>query len=78
MITLNEYYENFLQNIHFTANSRSEMNSQSFFEVICESLVESGDLTLDYLPSPYIKTGIEVSGWDFDEERSLLTLLICE
>ncbi|MGL6066102.1 MAG: AIPR family protein, partial [Cetobacterium sp.] len=78
MITLNEYYENFMQNIHFTANSRSEMSPQSFFEVICESLVESGDLTLDYLPSSYIKTGIEVSGWDFDEERSQLTLLICE
>lgn len=78
MITLNEYYENFIQSVYATANSRKEMNPQSFFEVICESLVESGDLTMNYLASPYIKIGIEVSGWDFDEERKQLTLLICE
>lgn len=78
MITINEFYEIFTQNIFFTANTRSEMTPQSFFEVICETLVESGDLTLNYLPSPYQKTGLEVSGWDFDEDRKVLTLLVCE
>lgn len=78
MITINEFYEIFTQNIFFTADTRSEMMPQSFFEVICETLVESGDLTLNYSPSPYQKTGLEVSGWDFDEDRKVLTLLVCE
>lgn len=78
MITIEEFYENFTQNIFFTATTRGEMAPQSFFEVFCETLVESGDLTLNYSPSPYQKTGLEVAGWDFDEDRKLLTLLVCE
>ncbi|MEG0516881.1 MAG: AIPR family protein, partial [Cetobacterium sp.] len=78
MITINEFYEIFTQNIFFTADARNEMTPQSFFEVICETLVESGDLTLNYSPSPYQKLGLEVAGWDFDEDRKVLTLLVCK
>lgn len=78
MITLDEFYENFMQNILATSEARKEMAPQSFFEVICDSLVENGDLTINYLASPFYKTGIEVSGWDYDEERKMLILIIGE
>jgi len=41
-------------------------------------LVDTGDLSPNYSAAEYIKTGIEVHGYDFDEDRSILSLLAYE
>lgn len=78
MITLEEYYENLIQDVLSTSEGLGEMKSTSFFQIICELLIESGDLTTNYCSSFYKKTGLEIAGWDFDEERETLNLIIYE
>lgn len=76
MITLNEFHQDFLQSILIDAESRGLMKSQAFFENVCEELIRTGDLTNNYTFAEYIKTGIEVYGYDYDEERQLLSILV--
>jgi hypothetical protein len=76
MISLTEFHQDFLQSILSDSESRGLMKPQAFFENICEDLVSSGDLTINYTAAEYIKNGMEVYGYDFDEEREILTLLI--
>jgi hypothetical protein len=76
MISLKEFHQDFLQSILSDADSRGLMKPQAFFENICEELVSTGDLTNNYTAAEYIKTGIEVHGYDYDEERKILSLLV--
>lgn len=76
MISLEDFHLDFLQSIFSDADSRGLMKSQSFFENICEELVSSGDLTINYTSAEYIKNGIEVYGYDYDEERKILSVLV--
>ena len=75
MITINEFYEDFLQSILSDSESRGLMKAQSFFELVCEDLMLIGDLTNNYTMAEFIKTGCEVYGYDFDEERKVFTLI---
>ncbi|PZE20330.1 AIPR family protein [Paenibacillus xerothermodurans] len=78
MISLKEFHQDFTQSILSDALSRGLMKPQAFFENICEELVATGDLTINYTAAEYIKikNGIEVNGFDYDEERKILTLLV--
>jgi hypothetical protein len=76
MISLHEFHEDFLQSILSGAESRGLMKPQSFFENICEELMSIGDLTKNYAMAEYTKRGMEVHGYDFDEERKILSLLV--
>lgn len=76
MITLEEFHQDFLQSILSDADSRGLMKPQAFFENVCEELVSTGDLTTNYTSAEYIKTGIEVYGYDYDEERQILSVLV--
>lgn len=76
MISLEEFHQDYLQSILADAESRGLMRSQAFFENTCEALVSIGDLTSDYSAADYYKTGIEVHGYDFDEGRGILTVLV--
>lgn len=76
MITLEEFHQDFLQSVLTDAESRGLMKSQAFFENVCEELISTGDLTNNYTFAEYIKTGMEVYGYDFDEERQLLSILV--
>lgn len=76
MITLKEFHQDFLQSVLIDAESRGLMKSQSFFENVCEELIRTGDLTNNYTFAEYIKTGIEVYGYDYDEERQLLSIVV--
>lgn len=76
MITLKEFHQDFLQSVLTDAESRGLMKSQSFFENVCEELIRTGDLTNNYTFAEYIKTGIEVYGYDYDEERQLLSIVV--
>lgn len=76
MISLETFHEDFLQSILSDATSRGLMRPQAFFENVCEELINAGDLTNNYTLAEYIKKGLEVYGYDYDEERQILTLLV--
>lgn len=76
MSNIDEFYEHFIQSILSESESRGMLRQTVFFEKICEDLVSIGDLTNNYTAANYQKTGIEVSGYDYDEEREILTLLV--
>lgn len=75
MITIDEFHEDFLQSILSDSESRGLLKAQSFFELVCEDLMQIGDLSNNYTMAEYIKTGCEVYGYDYDEDRRLLTLI---
>lgn len=74
-ITLEEFHQDFIQTIIADAESRGLLRFQAFYENVCEALVSSGELTTNYTVAEYIKNNIEVCGYDYDEEREILTLL---
>ncbi|WP_416292211.1 AIPR family protein [Paenibacillus illinoisensis] len=76
MVSLEDFHQDFLQGILADAESRGLMRSQAFFENTCEALVSTGELTSNYTAADYSKTGIEVHGYDYDETREILTVLI--
>lgn len=75
MISLQEFHQDFLQSILSDTESRGLMKPQAFFENVCEELVSSGDLTTNYAAAEYVKKGVEVHGYDVDENRKLLSLI---
>ncbi|MGL4951604.1 MAG: hypothetical protein ACRC4L_01315, partial [Mycoplasma sp.] len=79
MITKKQFNDNLIQNILSDCGSRGIMKSQSFFENICEELLEEGELTNNYTSAEFhretSKGIIEVFGYDYDEERKILTLI---
>lgn len=75
MITLKEFHQSFLQSILSDSETRGLLKAQSFFELVCEDLMLLGDLTNNYTMAEFIKTGCEIYGYDYDEDRRLLTLI---
>jgi hypothetical protein len=76
MISLEDFHADFLQQVLSDTESRGLMKPQAFFENVCEELVSSGDLTNNYTVAEYVKAGMEIHGYDFDEERKLLSLIV--
>ncbi len=76
MISIEEFHEDFLQSILSDAESRGLMKPQSFFENVCEELTNSGDLTKNYTVAEYTKRGLEIYGYDYDDERNILSLIV--
>ena len=76
MISLEEFHQDFLQSILSDADSRGLMKPQAFFENVCEELISTGDLTKNYENADYAKKGLEVHGYDYDDERKILSLLV--
>lgn len=75
MATLQEFHQDFIQSVLSDSESRGLLKPQSFFEIVCEDLMSVGDLTKNYTQAEYIKKGLEIYGYDYDEERKILTLL---
>ncbi|RTR34102.1 abortive phage infection protein [Robertmurraya yapensis] len=75
MITVEEFHQDFLQSILSDSESRGLMKAQSFFELVCEDLMQVGDLTNNYEMAEFIKTACEVYGYDYDEDRKIFTLI---
>ena len=75
MITLKEFHQDFLQSILSDTQTRGITKPQAFFENVCEELITTGDLSNNYTEAEYTKKGVEVYGYDYDEEREILTLL---
>jgi len=75
MTTLIEFHQYFIQSILSDAESKGIMKAQSFFEIVCEDLINVGDLTNNYTQAEYVKRGMEAYGYDIDSERQILTIL---
>ncbi|MRH41586.1 abortive phage infection protein [Aquibacillus halophilus] len=75
MVSLEEFHQDFIQSILSDSESRGLMKAQSFFELVCEDLMQVGDLTKNYQMAEFVKTGVEVYGYDYDEDRKLFTLI---
>lgn len=76
MVSLEDFHQDFLQSILSDAESRGLMKPQAFFENVCEELISTGDLTHNYTNADYLKRGMEAHGFDYDEERKILSLLV--
>lgn len=76
MISLEDFHQDFLQSVLSDADSRGLMKPQAFFENVCEELISTGDLTNNYRYADYSKKGLEVHGFDYDQERKILSLLV--
>lgn len=81
-MSLQEFHTDFLQTTLSVADSRGLLNAQSFFELICEELVAIGELSINYTDADLrIITGrypMEAYGFDYDEERKILSILTHE
>jgi len=75
MISLEEFHKDFIQSILSDSESRGLMKAKSFFENVCEELISTADLTNNYTEAEYTKKGIDIYGYDYDEERKVLSLL---
>ncbi|MDN7227869.1 AIPR family protein [Planococcus sp. N064] len=82
MVTLQEFHTDFLQTTLTVAESRGLLNAQSFFELVCEELVATGELSINYTEADLrILVGrnpMEAYGFDYDEERKILSVLTHE
>ena len=78
MLTLEEFYQEFIQAILAETDSRGLMKSEIFLDKTIEKLVEDGELGPNCEIAEYKKRGIDVSGYDYDEERKILTIVSSE
>jgi len=77
-IDINEYYESLMQQVISESQLRDLVRQQAFFEIVNEELIESGDISPNYEYAYYKKTGIEVNGFGYDENRQILFLNVSE
>ena len=75
MVNLQEFHQDFIQSILSDADSRGLLRAKAFFENVCEELITTADLTNNYTEAEYTSRGINVYGYDYDEERRVLSLL---
>lgn len=75
MVSLEEFHQNLVQTILSDTHSRGLTKSKSFFENVCKELVEIAELTRNYTEAEYTKRGMEVYGYDYDDEREILALI---
>lgn len=76
MLQLNSFYENFMQGILTNAESRGIMIPEAFLEEISTYLIEDAELSDNFQIADYINRGMEVHGYDYDEERGILSLIV--
>lgn len=78
MLEIEEFHQEFIQSILIGADARGLMKSEVFLEETIDSLMEDGELGPNCEIAECKKRGIDVSGYDFDEERKLLTIILSE
>lgn len=74
--SLESFHREFLQEIYSEAESRDMMRSAVFLEKVCDTLEATGDIGSDYAVAEYQKIGMEVHGYDYDNERKCLYLIV--
>ena len=64
MIKIEEYYDEFIQQIYTSADVNEDFRESQFFEKAMEYIVEDGSVE-DFRYLPYKKTGMKIDGYDF-------------
>jgi hypothetical protein len=79
LVKLEEFHHNFMQDIFATAESRSLLYKDSFFETVCDELISTGvvpdDLTNAYYQYLKGRLPMEVDGFTYDDEREILYIM---
>ena len=78
MLQLSCFYENFMQGVLTNAESRNIIVPEAFLEEISTYLIEDAELSDNFQIADYINRGMEVHGYDYDEERGILSLVVHE
>lgn len=78
MITIDDFYEDLIQGVISSADSRGVLKPEAFLEEISTYLIDDAELSENFEIADYKKTGIEVHGYDIDLERGILTLVVDE
>lgn len=78
-MTIDEFFQNFSQDIIAKSGSEENFYEEVFFETICDFLVEQAIIS-NYTPSSFKKAqkGLKVDGWDYSDEEDVLTLFVCD
>ena len=71
-ISLEDFYSNLTQEVISESQSRDLIRPKAFFEICNEELIENAELSNNYEYSFYQNRGVEVSGFDYDDERKIL------
>lgn len=82
MTTLEDFHDDLIQTTLSIADSRGLLNSQAFFEYVCEELSSTGELSVNYSEADIRilkgRNPVEAYGYDFDDERGVLSILTHE
>ena len=78
MLQLNSFYENFMQGVLTNAESRNIIVPEAFLEEISTYLIEDAELSDNFQIADYINRGMEIHGYDYDDERRILSLVVHE
>jgi len=77
MSTIEEFYNDFMQQIYIAADAGEDFKVSQFFNKAMEYLLEDGTVE-DYTYLPYKKTGMKIDGYELVEDREILNLFICD
>ena len=77
MTEIEEFYDDFIQQIYTSADVGEDFKESQFFEHSMEYLVDDG-VVEDYTYLPFQKLGMKIDGYDFVEDRGILNLFICD
>lgn len=73
---LEQFREDFLQEIYSTAQSGDNFHESSFIELYAKELLESGEIDDELSLSHWSETGVKVDGYSFNEDDGILNLFI--
>ncbi|KIM07646.1 MAG: hypothetical protein KU29_06525 [Sulfurovum sp. FS06-10] len=79
MNELEQFYDNFMQEIYTAADVGEDFKESQFFTKSMEYIIEEG-VVEDYyhLPFRHKSLGMKVDGYDLIEDREILTIFICD
>lgn len=78
MMQLNDFYESFMQGVMSNSDSRGIILPEAFLEEITAYLIEDAELSDGFQLADYSYRGMEAHGYDYDDERRILTLVVHE
>lgn len=77
MTELEEFYDDFIQQIYTSADVGEDFKESQFFEKSMEYLLDDG-IVEDFTYLPFQKIGMKIDGYELIEDRSILNLFICD
>jgi hypothetical protein len=77
-ITLEDFYNNLTQDVISESQSRDLIRPKAFFEICNEELIENAEISNNYEYAFFQDRGVEVSGFDYDDERKILSLIVSQ